>query len=90
MALLGLPPRGERERVKGEELEAAGICRKCRRPAPNRTRCDECLEKARLVRERRERQGEKTGRGPHARLCPGRGRGNATLRLPPLRWPFAP
>lgn len=51
--------RGEQERLKGEELVAAGICRKCRRqPAErNRTRCAECLEKARLVQQRsRERK----------------------------------
>lgn len=51
--------RGDQERLKGEELVAAGICRKCRRrPAErNRTRCAECLEKARLVQQRsRERK----------------------------------
>lgn len=49
----------DHERLKGQELVAAGICRKCRRrPAErNRTRCAECLEKARLVQQRsRERK----------------------------------
>ncbi len=67
--------RGEQERRKGEELVAAGICRKCRRrpAAPNRTRCDDCLEKARMARQRwRERQRE--GAGLRVETTPGSGR----------------
>lgn len=48
-----------RERERGQELVASGMCRRnCGRPAvPGRTRCEDCLEEARrTVAARRERR----------------------------------